>query len=200
MSFRKLFAGAAALAVLGASLALTGVVSAHAVITDVEWDNPASPHKVIATSGEDEISSDPGSFYLKVYDVHGTEVDLGDAAVSESNPLQMSVSVPTNLAPGSYRVDWMTTSADDGDEANDSLTLLLPQIAAATPTAAAAAPAATATTAPQTPPLVAPPATGDAGLAAPHTSSNSLLELAAAGLLSLALIGGGLVFVAQRRR
>ncbi len=202
MSLRKLLGGAAAVAVLGASLALTGVAFAHAYISNVEWDNAAHPTKVIATSGEDEISSDPGSFYLKVYNVNGTEVDLGDTTVSDTNPLQMSVSVPADLAPGSYRVDWMTTSAYDGDPASDSSTLLLSQAAAPTPTVAPAPPAASAPTTPVTPiAVVAPPATGDAGLAATNTTGgSSLIAIAAAVLLSLGMAGGSLAFVARRRR
>jgi methionine-rich copper-binding protein CopC len=113
-----------ALGGLTALLALAGLLSAttvfaHAVITEVVWDDPHMPTTLTATSGSDDISDEAGTFYLQVFDADGNQVDNGDTQVI--GPKQMSVTVQAGLAPGSYRVDWLAASADDGDSADGTL-------------------------------------------------------------------------------
>jgi methionine-rich copper-binding protein CopC len=118
MHYRHLLYAAAAGLALMAGLAVTNSVFAHAVITQLAWDDPHHPSTLTATSGEDEISDEPGTFYLKVFDSDGHQVDNGDTKVV--GPKEMAVTVKAGLTPGQYRVDWKTASADDGDEADGS--------------------------------------------------------------------------------
>lgn len=185
----KVVFGAAALA-MGATLAASSVF-AHATIKTVAWDNPVQPTKVIATAQGDDISNEPGTFYLRVYHVAtGSRVDRDDAAVSLSNPKVMTVSVPSTLVPGEYRVDWGTVSAEDGEEASGSLSLVL----------AAAAPTQAPTQAPA-PPAGAPaaPTAGDAGLAAAQ-QQGSWAALTFVAALVLGAVPVSLLAVRRRAR
>jgi len=112
--------------VLAALLLLAGaqVASAHATVTDVEWDNPSHPTKVVATA-EEEIAAIPGTYSLKVFNPSNAEVDLGDTTIDPGDATTMSVSLSPVLTSGVYRIDWATISADDGDEASGSLYLTL---------------------------------------------------------------------------
>ncbi len=53
---------------------------------------------------------------IRVLDVTGTQVDLGDGRVDTDDPDRklMVVSLPT-LPPGVYTVEWNSVSAEDGD-------------------------------------------------------------------------------------
>jgi methionine-rich copper-binding protein CopC len=161
-------------ALLGASMAL-----AHAEITEVSWDNPANPTRVIGNAEED-IRSVTRTYYLKVFNSANQEVDTGNFAVADANRKQMTVSVQANLPAGTYRVDWATVSDDDGDADSGSLALEL--AAQATPTQPATV-APTQAVATQT--SVRIPATGGV----PPSEGLSWLAL---GLLS----GGALSMVA----
>jgi methionine-rich copper-binding protein CopC len=123
MSFRPLPFLATSVLAIGASLLAVSAAFAHATINQLNWDDPSAPAVLTATSGGDKISAEPGTFYLRVYNVDGGRVDNNDAAVSASNEYQMSVSVRPGLPPGEYRVEWQTASADDGDSAHGSLTI-----------------------------------------------------------------------------
>ncbi len=115
------FSGGVIVAILAALAAVT-IVSAHAKVTEVAWDNPTNPTKVTATAVE-EIADTAGTYSLKVYNSDNVEVDKGDTTIDPTDATMMSVSVNANLPNGVYRVDWATVSAGDGDAANDSLQL-----------------------------------------------------------------------------
>ncbi len=121
-------------ALLGASMAL-----AHAEVTEVAWDNPGNPTRVIGNATED-IRSVTGTYHLKVFNSANQEVDTGNFAVVDANRKQMTVSVQPNLPAGTYRVDWATVSDDDGDADSGSLTLELAAQATPTPAPATTAP------------------------------------------------------------
>jgi methionine-rich copper-binding protein CopC/Cu/Zn superoxide dismutase len=116
--------GGAAVAAVLVTLALATLASAHAKVTQVEWDNTTNPTKVTATAVE-EIANVAGTYSLKVYNSNNVEVDKGDTTIDPNDATKMSVSVNANLPVGIYRVDWATVSADDGDAASDSLDLPL---------------------------------------------------------------------------
>jgi hypothetical protein len=80
---------------------------------------------MVKATAVEEIADIPGTYSLKVYDASDVEVDLGDTTIDGLDPTMMSASVTPGLAPGLYRVDWATVSADDGDEDSGSLELLL---------------------------------------------------------------------------
>jgi methionine-rich copper-binding protein CopC len=100
-----------------------GTALAHTPIVSVAWDNPSSPTKLFARTDGSQIDNTPGSFYLRVYDLAGNRVDLGDAAVSASGN-EIVVSVRPRLPAGTYRVDWKTT-AKDGDADTGSLNIVI---------------------------------------------------------------------------
>jgi len=114
--------GAGVVIAVVVGFALVSFASAHAKVTEVEWDNETNPTKVTATAVEN-IANVAGTFSLKVYNSDNVEVDKGDTTIDPTNAMKMSVSVNANLPTGIYRVDWATVSADDGDAANDSLQL-----------------------------------------------------------------------------
>ncbi len=172
---------AAVLAVV-ASVVVVAVASAHAAVTQVQWDNPTHPTKVLATAAE-EIKKETGTYYLKVFNAQGQEVDKGDWTVVDTNRRQMTVSVQPNLPPGSYRVDWQTVSDADGDQASGSLTLAL------------AGASVTPSPAPSQAGQIAAPSTGSGP--APRGAPWPALGLVAAAVLSLA---GGATLLAVRSR
>jgi methionine-rich copper-binding protein CopC/Cu/Zn superoxide dismutase len=122
MKFGYLAGGALAATVI--ALAAVSLASAHAKVTEVEWDNATNPTKVTATAIED-ISSATGTYSLKVYNSSNVQVDKGDTTIDPNDATKMSVSVNAGLPNGVYRVDWATVSAGDGDGASGSLDLPL---------------------------------------------------------------------------
>jgi methionine-rich copper-binding protein CopC len=120
------FAGLAgtSLAAVFLALVLAHLASAHAKVTVVAWDNPNGPTKLNATATE-HISNTPGTYALKVYNSSNAQVDLGDTTIDSVDSTRMRVSVVLGLSAGFYRVDWQTTSADDGHSASGTLYLSL---------------------------------------------------------------------------
>jgi methionine-rich copper-binding protein CopC len=129
---RSLAVLAAALAAV-ASLILTGAVSAHAPITYIEWDTDTNPSRLIASTNNREMVAEPGSFYVRVYNSSGARVDTGEAVMTPDR-LEIHVVLLPNLPPGTYRVDWLTTSTD-GEVLSGSESLPLPGSFGEPPTA-----------------------------------------------------------------
>jgi copper resistance protein C len=54
----------------------------------------------------------PASSTIKVFDVHGKQVDKKDTHLGRTNRALLHVSLIPGLAPGFYRVIWRATSVD----------------------------------------------------------------------------------------
>lgn len=63
-----------------------------------------------------------GSNDIDIFNAAGEEVTAISAVIDNSDRKRLSVSLPSNLQPGEYRVEWKTLSAEDGDNANGTLT------------------------------------------------------------------------------
>jgi methionine-rich copper-binding protein CopC len=186
----KIVAIAGAIAAFSALL-LASVAFAHATVTKVEWDNPANPTKIIATANED-ISSAPGSYSLRLITPGGAEVLLSNVSVSPANPTQITANIVGTLKPDLYTVRWFTKSAEDGDDASGSLTLLF----APPPSQPAAAAPAPAASAPGPAPVVRAPSTGDGGLV--NSQAGASYDLAAVAGLVLATASVSLLWIRRR--
>jgi methionine-rich copper-binding protein CopC len=193
---RSLAVLAAALAAV-ASLILTGAVSAHAPITYIEWDTDTNPSRLIASTNNREMVAEPGSFYVRVYNSSGARVDTGEAVMTPDR-LEIHVVLLPSLPPGTYRVDWLTTSTD-GEVLSGSESVPLPGSFGEPPAA-------------ETPEpdeaeeheegegsggeAVAPPSTGDAGLVGEH--SGGILSAYSAAAVAI-VTAGGLAFAYRRQ-
>ena len=56
----------------------------------------------------------PATSHIIVDNAQGQQVTTQDSVVSSTNPLEMSVVLPSSLAGGTYTVLWVAQSADDG--------------------------------------------------------------------------------------
>ena len=72
------------------------------------------PPEIVLTMSQDMFDRE-GANDIDVVDAAGTEVTTVAAVLDRSNRKRLSVSLPSNLAPGVYTVKWKTLSADDGD-------------------------------------------------------------------------------------
>ena len=171
------------------TLLFAGVVSAHAPITRIEWVPDTNPTTLIASTDNQEMLAEPGSFYVRVYDSNGARVDTGAMELTPDG-LHIYVALQPNLPPGIYRVDWLTTSTD-GEVLSGSESVPLPGSFGEPPSAlepdeehegeemtGGAA--------------VAPPATGDAGLLSRSTAGQSTFAIAAVVLATMS--GAALAF------
>lgn len=62
-----------------------------------------------------------GSNDIDIFNASGEEVTAIAAVIDNSDRKRLSVALPSNMEPGEYRVEWKTLSADDGDNANGTL-------------------------------------------------------------------------------
>jgi methionine-rich copper-binding protein CopC len=108
---KRSFVALTAVLAVATAFVVTGVVSAHAPITYMEWDTDTNPSRLIAKTNKREMVAEPGSFYVRVYNSSGARVDAGEAVMTPDR-LEIHVILQPNLPPGTYRVDWLTTSAD----------------------------------------------------------------------------------------
>lgn len=63
-----------------------------------------------------------GSNDIDIFNSAGEEVTAISAVIDNSDRKRLSVTLPSTLEPGEYRVEWKTLSAEDGDNANGTLT------------------------------------------------------------------------------
>ena len=110
MSARHL---AMALAVAAAAGFAAAPAAAHAFLDHAD---PRVGSTVQASPGNVRLwftePLEPAFSRVHVVDASGRTVDAGDAHVDASDPSVLSVSLPTLLAPGSYRVQWRVVSVD----------------------------------------------------------------------------------------
>jgi methionine-rich copper-binding protein CopC len=200
---RKLpFTLLAAVAALVATLLVVSVASAHAPIKFIHWDSQTTPTNLTAMTDARTITTTPGSFYLRVYNAGGSRVDNGDAKVG-ADQTSITVTLIPGLTAGTYRVDWFTTSTD-GAALSSSVPVTLPESnggeVALPPDPGGdddedAAPPSTSYITP--PENIAPPSTGDAGLASSSGGSSDTLFVLAGTFAFLA--AGGVAFASRKR-
>ncbi len=121
MPLRSLTRTRIALVGIAASIALflfaltTSIASAHAYyVSSVPAANSIiakAPSQVTITFAQ---ALDPKGLHIVVYDQNEKVVSTGPAVISTANPDQASVPM-TGDGSEIYRVDWHTTSAQDGD-------------------------------------------------------------------------------------
>jgi methionine-rich copper-binding protein CopC len=70
----------------------------------------------------EDIVKQAGTYGLAVMDASGNQVDHQDTVLDDANRRHMTVTLPSNLAPGDYTVKWWTVSDEDGDAASDTFT------------------------------------------------------------------------------
>ncbi len=105
--------------VIGTYAVLPHVVQAHATLAKCTVAAgahlTATPKTITCTFVE---GVNPQGSFIGVFQATGDkgEVDSQNSAVSFSNAMQMTVSVPA-LAKGSYNLLWVTISANDGHHA-----------------------------------------------------------------------------------
>ncbi len=101
-----------------ASLALVATALAHAEPSEV---SPGLGANVIAPPGRiqivmsQEMAIREGANDIDVINAEGTEVTRIAAVVDRGDRRRISVPLPSDLAPGSYTVQWKTLSSEDGD-------------------------------------------------------------------------------------
>lgn len=160
-----------------ATFGLVTMVSAHARVTYVRWDDETRPARVLATTQE-HVANIPGTYWLRVYDPSNRQVDRGDTTIDPDDSTRMSVSVNEDLASGTYRVDWQTVSLEDGHESSGSLDLYL------------AGQSSTPTTSPQSTPAAPPPAVPTASPAEASAANGQERPTAVASTSALPTSGG----------
>ena len=185
---KRSFAALAAVVAVMATLLAAGVATAHAPITYIEWAPDMNPSHLIAKTNNREMVADPGSFYVRVYNSSGARVDTGTMEMAPDR-LQITVALQANLPPGTYRVDWLTTSTD-GEVLSGSESVPLPGSFGEPPSAPVPeeeheegeeheAEEMTGGEA------VAPPATGDGGLLSRPSTGQSAFAIAAVVLATM---------------
>jgi copper resistance protein C len=196
---RRNFAVLATGVAILAMLLTVGVASAHAPIKFITWDAPSNPTTLTASTDNLKMATTPNSFYLRVYNAGGSRVDKGDAKVS-ADQTSITVTLVPGLQPGPYRVDWKTTSTD-GAVLSSSVAVMLPAAnggEVAQPADDDEEEAAPVETAPAEVAPIAPPSTGDGGLADRRGGSDTSAALAA-GVIALMAAGGGAFAYGKKR-
>lgn len=121
------------LALLGSSR-----VSAHAepvrANPPINGSVATSPSQVEIWFGEETTNAAT----IKVYAPDGVRVDLGNSTLDLQDPQRehVTVGLTPHLDPGTYRVDWSSVSAEDGDAASGQFSFT---IGSGTPVASPAA-------------------------------------------------------------
>ena len=189
---RRYFAALAGGLALVLTFMMATTASAHAPIVSITWDSQTNPTSLTASTDQREIEAAPNSFFVRVYTTFGERVDNGDATLSPDR-FSIRVTLQADLPEGTYEVEWLTTSTD-GAVLSGRETLTLPGSFGTTapveeeheeaeePEAEEAAPEEEATA------PVAPPSTGDGGLATGRDHSFGLAGAFAA--IALATAGG----------
>lgn len=107
--------------ILGALLLLGGAAAtavAHAYLAESSPRNgeqlSQSPAEVVATFSQ-EVAAETSS--IAVFTESGEQVDNGDGGLDLFDPdhKTMMATLPQNLPPGKYVVEWVVLSAEDGD-------------------------------------------------------------------------------------
>ena len=78
------------------------------------------PAEIVIVMSQDMFSRE-GANDIDVLDASGKEVTTVAAVVDRNDRKRLSVAMPSTLAPGKYTVNWKTLSADDGDDADGSI-------------------------------------------------------------------------------
>ncbi len=78
------------------------------------------PAEIVIEMTQDMFSRE-GANDIDLMDASGKEITTVAAVVDRNDRRRLSVAVPSSLTPGVYTVNWKTLSADDGDDANGSL-------------------------------------------------------------------------------
>jgi methionine-rich copper-binding protein CopC len=120
---------ALAAAAFALMLALVGSSRASAHAEPVRANPPingsvaTSPSQVEIWFGEE--TTDAAT--IKVYAPDGVRVDLGNSTLDLQDPQRehVTVGLTPHLDPGTYRVDWSSVSAEDGDAANGQFTFTI---------------------------------------------------------------------------
>ena len=137
---------------MGLLYLMTGMVSAHAVIPAHAKVNKAIPAigstvsqapTAVTVFTLENINPDPAKSNLFVYSPAGDLISQGNAAVSLTNPKEMSITIKPDKANmnGVYVVRWITVSAEDGDPDQGAFVFTVNASITTTPT-----PVATTTT------------------------------------------------------
>jgi methionine-rich copper-binding protein CopC len=142
-------------------LTLAGTTGASAHAEPVRANPPIDGSVATSTSQVEiwfgEEATDATT--IKVYAPDGVRVDLGNSTLDLQDPQRehVTVGLTPHLDPGTYRVEWSSVSATDGDAANGQFTFT---IGSGTPVASPAAGSPVASPVVGTPaaPVIGPPA------------------------------------------
>ncbi len=118
----KLFAPALAAV---AAILTVALAAAHAEPTRVSPGDGAvltEPPVEVVFEMSQEMARQAGQNDIDVFDAIGNEVTTIAAVIDNANRKVLSVSLPANLAPGEYTVQWKTLSSEDGDPDSGSTT------------------------------------------------------------------------------
>ncbi len=113
--------------ILAATLALSvlSTAFAHAEPTSVKPGDgavlatPPTTYEIVMS--QEMFKDTIGSNDIDVFDASGKEVTNISAVIDNADRRKLSVALPSGLPAGEYRVEWKTLSADDGDNANGTL-------------------------------------------------------------------------------
>lgn len=111
---------AAALALVSVTLAF-----AHAEPNEVSPGDGAvlsTPPQEIVFEMTQDMARTANANNIVVLDANGKQVTTQDAVIDNTDRRKLSVPMPADLPVGKYTVEWKTLSADDGDNANGTLT------------------------------------------------------------------------------
>lgn len=126
----------APLAAAAAALVAVTLVFAHAEPVRVSPGDGAvlneAPIEIVFEMSQ-EMARQEGQNDIDVFDAAGNEVTTIAAVIDNANRTMLTVSLPSNLAPGAYTVEWKTLSAEDGDPDSGSTTFTYDPSAAADP-------------------------------------------------------------------
>lgn len=171
------------------ALAATATAGAHGNLVSADprpgSTLPVAPERVSARFTE-EVDPDGSSMHVRGPD--DDIVDLGDGQADLNDPdrTSMTVTLQADLTPGTYTVQWLTVSAEDGHTEAGSFTFTLDPDAPAVDT-----PVVAALTATQTP----LPAGNVAGSNNENDSNGALIVGIVAVLVTLIVVAA----VARRR-
>jgi methionine-rich copper-binding protein CopC len=211
----RLAAALAGLTVAASFVLVEGAPSAFAH-AEYESSTPAknevlqTPPARVDVFYAQEMSRQAGRYFLRVFNEQDVQVSEGDGTIDDDDRTHMFATLPADLAPGRYIVDWMNLSDEDGDEDAGKFCFYVavqptPEQQAecaafeeaeggATPTAGGAtATAAPATSVPTEPAGTSPTATpedtsedeDDGG-----TSTGLIIGGVIAGVVALVIVGG----------
>jgi methionine-rich copper-binding protein CopC len=143
--------------IIAGGFLLVGSAYAHAAYQRSEPGSGAlvsSPPARVDIWFAQELFRRQGDNWIKVFDANDQPVQVGDVQIDNDDRSHMWVELPSDLKPGTYRVEWKNVSSEDGDPDQGSFSFTYdPQaVITSTPMTAAAAP----TEIPPTEPTVLP--------------------------------------------